>query len=247
MGMLKAARPVAAAPEPEEQPTVPVPVPSAVVLWTVVEVLRSHEEDLADLLIALCRPRHVARSRDELPAHPEGPLKTYSVQMPDDGGAMTTLARLAFAGCEGLEQVTLPDSVTAIEAGGRGGGAFYGCTALTGVTLPPGIATIGQQASAPQILFPVPVPVQNVLHLAPTFCLCCLFVACLLGRTRRQKLSQGSSGYIPRDFYPLLPCDSVMLLATRQNGRCSPLPSSPWAWTVTWAWTWACGLVVAGL
>ncbi|MBR4726486.1 MAG: leucine-rich repeat domain-containing protein, partial [Clostridia bacterium] len=43
--------------------------------------------------------------------------------------------------CEGLERVTLPDSLVGIEKN-----AFYGCTALTRVDLPAGLRTIGNSA-----------------------------------------------------------------------------------------------------
>ena len=45
------------------------------------------------------------------------------------GNAMTTIGDNAFAGCEYLTEVTVPDSVTKI-----GDNVFYGCTSLESAT-----------------------------------------------------------------------------------------------------------------
>jgi hypothetical protein len=50
----------------------------------------------------------------------------------------TNIAGNAFAGCSGLTQITIPDSVATI-----GDWAFSGCASLTGITIPNSITSIG--------------------------------------------------------------------------------------------------------
>jgi hypothetical protein len=47
----------------------------------------------------------------------------------------------AFSNCEGLVNITIPDSATSI-----GGEAFYGCKSLTNITIPDGVTSIGNRA-----------------------------------------------------------------------------------------------------
>lgn len=49
----------------------------------------------------------------------------------------------AFAGCQSLTSVTLPDSIKSI-----GSGAFYGCTSLKGINIPASVTEIGGEAFA---------------------------------------------------------------------------------------------------
>ena len=49
----------------------------------------------------------------------------------------------AFYGCQGLEAIDIPSSVTSISSN-----AFYGCTHLAEVTIPEGVVTIGNSAFA---------------------------------------------------------------------------------------------------
>ena len=48
---------------------------------------------------------------------------------------------MAFLGCSGLTNITIPDSVTSI-----GGSAFWGCSGLKSVTIPDGVTSIGEGA-----------------------------------------------------------------------------------------------------
>ena len=54
---------------------------------------------------------------------------------------MTTIANYTFNGCEKLENVIIPNSVTSI-----GQSAFDGCKALTSITIPTSVTSIGQSA-----------------------------------------------------------------------------------------------------
>ena len=49
----------------------------------------------------------------------------------------TSVPNYAFAGCEYITSITIPDSVTSI-----GGCAFYGCSNLTSITIPDSVTTI---------------------------------------------------------------------------------------------------------
>ena len=61
-----------------------------------------------------------------------------SVTIPN---SITTIGVYAFAYCDSLTSVTIPDSVTTI-----GGGAFTDCSSLTSVTIPDSVTTIGNGA-----------------------------------------------------------------------------------------------------
>ncbi len=56
---------------------------------------------------------------------------------------MTSIGDLAFCDCTSLTNVTIPNSVTAIE-----GDAFFGCESLISVTIPSSITSIGDYAFA---------------------------------------------------------------------------------------------------
>ena len=56
-------------------------------------------------------------------------------------GELTTIGYEAFAYCDSLTSVTIPDSVTTI-----GDSAFYHCASLTSVTIPESVTTIGEAA-----------------------------------------------------------------------------------------------------
>ena len=57
------------------------------------------------------------------------------------------LRKDAFSGDETLTKVALPDGVTSIESGGRyGGGAFFGCSSLQEIVLPDTLSAIGHFA-----------------------------------------------------------------------------------------------------
>ena len=54
---------------------------------------------------------------------------------------MTSIRDSAFAFCDGLTSITIPDSVTSI-----GNYAFDGCSGLTSITIPDSVASIGESA-----------------------------------------------------------------------------------------------------
>ena len=58
-----------------------------------------------------------------------------SISMPD---SVTSIEASAFLGCSGLTSVTVPESVTSIKSN-----AFKGCTGLTSVTIPSSVTSIG--------------------------------------------------------------------------------------------------------
>ena len=60
-----------------------------------------------------------------------------------ESSTRTVIAANMFKGCTNLTSITLPDSLTTIEAF-----AFYGCTGLTKLEIPAGVTTIGQSAFA---------------------------------------------------------------------------------------------------
>ena len=106
-------------------PSIP---PSAAALQQLVRALDRRESDLRDDVHALvCMRRHLAKCAADLPADPAGVLGTFAVTVPM---GTITVAGDAFRDCTGLSQVTLPPTVTAIEAGVGGlslKGAFSGC------------------------------------------------------------------------------------------------------------------------
>ena len=53
----------------------------------------------------------------------------------------TTISACAFTGCNYLENITIPNSVTTI-----GLSAFYGCNSLSGITIPDSVTSIGRSA-----------------------------------------------------------------------------------------------------
>ena len=77
----------------------------------------AHEPDLKDILLGLCKPRYVAAHKRELPPHPEGPLRTFTVPM-----GTTEIARDAYQGCTPFVESTLPPTIAQI-----GTWAFAGC------------------------------------------------------------------------------------------------------------------------
>ena len=90
-------------------------------------------------------PRYLARCAADLPANPAGVLGTFAVTIPT---GTTAIAGDAFRDCAGLAQVTLPATVTVIEAGPAGEivGAFSGCSSLSEIALPPNLTEIGGHA-----------------------------------------------------------------------------------------------------
>jgi hypothetical protein len=67
---------------------------------------------------------------------PEGKGGSYVIP-----ASVTGIEKYAFAGCEGLTDVTISSGVTSI-----GEGAFSSCTGLTSITIPAGITSIGPNA-----------------------------------------------------------------------------------------------------
>ena len=53
--------------------------------------------------------------------------------------SVTTIGKLTFDGCESLTSINIPNSVTTI-----GDSAFYGCTSLTSINIPNSVTTIGE-------------------------------------------------------------------------------------------------------
>ena len=136
--------PVVAAPAPTIPPSVP---PSAPALQQLVRALGMREPDLRDqVCILVCMPRYLAKCAADLPANPRGALGAFAVTVPT---GTTAVAGDAFRDCAGLAQVTLPATVTVIEAGPAGGGivgAFSGCSSLSEIALPPNLTEIGTYA-----------------------------------------------------------------------------------------------------
>ena len=56
-----------------------------------------------------------------------------------EGKPVTVIGENAFEGCKGLQNVSLPDSITSIEAY-----AFFNCENLTGINIPNGVTRIGE-------------------------------------------------------------------------------------------------------
>ena len=135
MAMPPAAEAAPAAAGGQLQPPAPA---SAATLRQLVALLAAHEPDLKDLLLGLCKPRYVAAHKRELPPHPEGPMGTFAVTVPE---GTKVIEPHAFEGCASLAEITLPPALAAI-----GGRAFLGCTALAEITLPPQFVAIGLHA-----------------------------------------------------------------------------------------------------
>ena len=60
-----------------------------------------------------------------------------------DGYTVTAIGENAFAGCSGLTEVGLPETLKTIEDG-----AFEGCSGLTAISIPYGVTDIGERAFA---------------------------------------------------------------------------------------------------
>lgn len=71
------------------------------------------------------------------------PEASGSLTIPDsfEDHPVTWIQGEAFAGCEDLTSVTIPDGVESIDFG-----AFYGCASLTSVTIPDSVTSIGNAA-----------------------------------------------------------------------------------------------------
>ena len=67
-------------------------------------------------------------------------LGCKNTTIPNDG-SVTKIGINAFAGCDGLTSITIPDSVTSI-----GEYAFSGCDGLTSITIPDSVTSIGEYA-----------------------------------------------------------------------------------------------------
>ena len=67
-------------------------------------------------------------------------LGCKNTTIPNDG-SVTKIGINAFAGCDGLTSITIPDSVTSI-----GEYAFSGCGGLTSITIPGSVTDIGNNA-----------------------------------------------------------------------------------------------------
>ena len=109
---------------------------SAATLRQLVALLAAHEPDLRDLLLGLCKRRHFAAHRRDLPPHPEGPQGTFAVIVPM---VTTAIAKDAFYNCTFLSEIALPPNLTKI-----GQSAFQRCTFLSEITLPPNLNEIGR-------------------------------------------------------------------------------------------------------
>ena len=104
---------------------------SAAALQQLVALLAAHEPDLTDHLLELCKPRHCAAHKRELPPHPEGKMGTFAVKVPE---GTKVIVFQAFLYCTSLTEITLPAALTEIRAQ-----AFMGCTSLAEITLPPAL------------------------------------------------------------------------------------------------------------
>ena len=72
-----------------------------------------------------------------------GSAETLKIPNEIDGKTVTSIGNYAFAWCDSLTSVTIPDSVTTI-----GDSAFEDCDSLTSVTIPDSVTTIGDSAFA---------------------------------------------------------------------------------------------------
>ena len=70
-----------------------------------------------------------------------GQAETLTVPASLDGHQVRAIDEIAFALCESLVSVTLPEGLISI-----GGNAFYGCSNLSDITLPEGLQSIGDFA-----------------------------------------------------------------------------------------------------
>lgn len=78
----------------------------------------------------------------------KGNEKNLTIPKTINGKQVTTIGSGAFAECNSLSSVTVPDGVTSIEGkeGAYSMGAFYGCMSLTSVKLPDTLTNIGPNA-----------------------------------------------------------------------------------------------------
>ena len=71
-------------------------------------------------------------------SHVSDRMRFMSITLPS---SLTSIGKLAFAGCKSLTRSILPNSLTTI-----GNGAFAGCESLANITLPNSLTTIGNWA-----------------------------------------------------------------------------------------------------